>query len=253
MPNASRSGKNDSLIVKSRSSSLEGITKCSPACAKQAGDAFVSAHQVLCGTPSGTTSFDIIVSNDPREWSYHSQISTSQKLGPQTPRQRLDPNCADVFKNIIHLTNLAVTACISPIWAKAEWKDSPWEKAVFRHPSQRLIPLGAVPITTDLPAPADAAWQIECVMHIGGGKFEYSAIKATRFAVALGTHITLTDNFATAGQELIKQLQKTAAQRMHGTGPKSGTQILDEVDIPVFGAFPSGRPIPGSVKIIHAP
>lgn len=167
---------------------------------------------MLCGTPSGKSTFDVEVSPDPARWFYRAEQKTRVHQGPKTLREILNPDCDAVFKNRVHLTDLFVSGCISPHWAEDSFENKPWEEAIAHNKEERLIALGAEPITPV--EPADRAWKIICLLHLGTTKIEYTSIQVIRYCAALGSHIILSES--PGSNPLIDHIRKTSLSRLHG-------------------------------------
>ena len=160
--------------------------------------AFRLAHDLTFGKPSGSTTWKITVSKDPRKWRYESNPFTYHYEGERP------------------LQYITVTACISWYWAEAGFfphEEAPWAEAIA---GRQILVLGASPTAAPAPAPADTALLLSCV-ESGGiyrGRF------TRRIFLALGNHSLLCENPADPAPELIEHIRQASIERLNGVGWK---------------------------------
>jgi hypothetical protein len=183
-----------------------------PLAGRQLANAFQEAHLRLFGTPSGTATFQITVSENPQDWSYQAVQTSRLQQGPKTPREIIDPNCPPQYKNQIFLTDIHVTACISKHWNKPPLHD----KSLIGG----ALSLGCVSNTP--PPPAELAWLVAAVEIPISGK-SYTGNFKVLYLLSLGSHYAYSEFFDQAPHNLIANIKATAAARLHGPKPVTPT------------------------------
>lgn len=177
-----------------------------PLAGPQLAKEFRETHLRLFGTPSGTATFHITVSENIEDWSYQAVQTSRLQQGPKTPREILNPDCPPQYKNQISLTDIHVTACISK-----HWKGPPLhDPALIGH----ALPLGCVSATP--PPPAELAWRVAAVSIPTSGK-SYTGNFKVLYLVSLGSHYAYSEFFDQAPHNLIAKIKATAADRLHGS------------------------------------
>ncbi len=162
--------------------------------------AFQADHLAIFGTPSGTITWNITVSKNPRRWFYQAA---------QTPGQSYHDSQG---QPTYHKTNLAVTACID--WPE---ENAPWLEAVLqqrRLTNLQILPLGASPCTP--PHPADRAWQLVCARNDLQTTQSYCGKTHLHTALGLGATVLLTQRPGKlAGDALIEHIRQLSIRRLH--------------------------------------